>query len=1779
MDDSCSSDIDRRISQHGFENSHHFQVGTANFSSDVHNYNISAAPGDEKETEDKLIERICMWLTNVSFGSIFSGLHSKATEGTGMWFIESEEFGHWKQGGFKILWGTGKPGAGKTTLSSIVIQHLQMDDVACQAPVIFAFCRYTEKYSPSEIFASWIQQLLRRDRSTLEHLRKSFRIHERDNSRPSDAELHRLMSVVVQKFDCVFIVLDGLDEADEDARKPLLDFINSLPSNTHTLIMSRPLESLQRLFPCAVYVDIEARNEDIERFVEKRIVDIPGLHAVLLGKDVAKEELCTAIKRKSGGMFLIASLQIEALKSCISVQSLMKKLDTLPIGLNELYDHTLERIEAQGEEKTALAKRVLLWVTYALHPISIGALQEAVAIELDSKTFDTNHTSAQGPQGSMSEYEYEDRQNVRLIHYTASLFLKARCPPWLDSNPHSTLSSLCVVYDSFLSTPFPGPLYHYARGTWYHHARLACKESGLPHHVQEFLLLQPPIYEWPPPLFRSIRWYSWSNRWISAEKYLGPGHLASLIGLKDYLLNHVQDCTVTSRNHFTFLHMAAIGGHIDTAEAIMKKWPALSPMHRAAEGKTPIMLAAGFGQVSMLDFLLSCTPSDGQGLNARATCGCTALACAVGQNEKATIQLLLSRPGIDVNVTNCDTGLTPLAWAALNNDEAMVSQILLIPNCNINAQNPWTGYTALMQASSELDYGFGYGASVTMVKLLMSHPDIDVNLGPRCGCTPLIASTYHSRSRVISELISHSHINLHARCNTSGTALSIAADQIVVSVWTFLCREWFNSCSELVLARETILRDADEDDVQHFLQITSSLGLQDVATEIILKTKIRPTVEALVKAAKEGYASTVEMLFEHVDVNAEDSTGCTALSAAVMKGHSNIVDIFLARQDILVNKGSIPPLIRAVENETIYRYNKLLSPESRLPIARQLLCHTDIDINVLDSKGRVPLTCAMEAECWEIVNLLLSRPDVNINLGEPPALVQACLEGQEALVRKLLATEGLDVNAVDCKGRSALSMAAHHGHGRIAELLVSRPDVNVNMGSPTPLMHACYQGHTGIVELLLHSRGEELDINLQAESYECRPTALWLACFSDRPNLDIIQLLLQCSDIDVNIGLTINHTGCQCADTLQPKRMFNNNHRQLPTPLHVAALQQKDAVPLLLASPRINVNALNIDGKTPFMLHLESSSLRPRFNPTDSFLSHPAVLEEPFGSRALVSAATPRDFEEEKLNDIKTILSRCKMINANFLEPNGRSALSAAAFQGSTEIVAFLLSLPSIDPNSGNPPPLAQASVSKQSHALWLLVGHPDVDLNQETDGYTALGGACATFHHVYWAFGNISLLLSHPKVNVNAGKPSPLSIAVQDGAVAVVMLLLNHPKIDVNSRMQCAIQIPEWVRPKESVPFPERTTWASTLGPFGECRLLKGGGSTEIVGARSSTRISDGCLDKKTDRISRPYATCNAHDPLRQQPRKRYGGVSETAKPEGSGDTIFVYCTRFGPSEILELLLHRADLDVNAPGNCGCTALIWACSLGKWAIVDTLLRRKETTVDVRCPNHGYNALVAAAHRMKFEMVYQLLSYPRGHEMDPNVFAACGCNLLVCASRSGDEDTVHSLLPFTNWRDYPNAQDCKFGRTPLQWASYFGHDSLVQLFLSAPSVSVDHRDKRGNTALMLAASDGHYNVVQILLASPKVTNVHSDFNSTGDTALSLAEWYGHLDIARLLDSAPLEQAAVPFTSDCAAQSVFFATQFTFCFWIFTFFAILSILFSSLIYFVLWIDVLAFRVYG
>ena len=56
-------------------------------------------------------------------------------------------------------------------------------------------------------------------------------------------------------------------------------------------------------------------------------------------------------------------------------------LEKLPQGLNDNYARTIDRIKSQGSDCWDLARQVLLWLSNSLEPLSLWAVQEAVAVE------------------------------------------------------------------------------------------------------------------------------------------------------------------------------------------------------------------------------------------------------------------------------------------------------------------------------------------------------------------------------------------------------------------------------------------------------------------------------------------------------------------------------------------------------------------------------------------------------------------------------------------------------------------------------------------------------------------------------------------------------------------------------------------------------------------------------------------------------------------------------------------------------------------------------------------------------------------------------------------------------------------------------------------------------------------------------------------------------------------------------------------------------------------------------------------------------------------------------------------------------------------------------------------------------------------------------------------------------------------------------------------------------------------------------------------------------
>lgn len=156
--------------------------------------------------------------------------------------------------------------------------------------------------------------------------------------------------------------------------------------------------------------------------------------------------------------------------------------------------------------------------------------------------------------------------------------------------------------------------------------------------------------------------------------------------------------------------------------------------------------------------------------------------------------------------------------------------------------------------------------------------------------------------------------------------------------------------------------------------------------------------------------------------------------------------------------------------------------------------------------------------------------------------------------------------------------------------------------------------------------------------------------------------------------------------------------------------------------------------------------------------------------------------------------------------------MSMAITANQADSVAYLLSLPEIDPNfrdNGGPPPLIIAILENSVEALKLLIHTGRVDVMMDWDGSSPLDQAARyqqpeivkvllkhyppdapiSPHHLSLASGNgdevmTRLLLAHQSVDVNAlGEDglSPLHNAVMGRHTVVIDLLLANDKVDVN--------------------------------------------------------------------------------------------------------------------------------------------------------------------------------------------------------------------------------------------------------------------------------------------------------------------------------------------------------------------------------------------------------------
>lgn len=494
--------------------------------------------------------------------------------------------------------------------------------------------------------------------------------------------------------------------------------------------------------------------------------------------------------------------------------------------------------------------------------------------------------------------------------------------------------------------------------------------------------------------------------------------------------------------------------------------------------------------------------------------------------------------------------------------------------------------------------------------------------------------------------------------------------------------------------------------LQVLLDWVQEQGSERPAARALLEHADNEGWTALRSAAWGGYKEVVSLLLEAgVEINGCDSDGRTALRAAAWGGHEEILLTLLdhgAEVDRADREGRTPLIAaaymghkEAVEILLDAGANvNLADGDGRTALSVAALCvpsstggrgHGEVVTLLLergadpehkDRDGMTPLLLASYEGHEEVVELLLEAgADVDESSGAHPSaitpLLAAAAMGHAGTVNRMLFW-GAAVDGIDGEGRTALCLAAAKGSVEVVRALLDRGlDENHkdDLGW-TPLHAAACEGHKSVCTILTEqgsmARVGELDVEgrspliLAAQEGHCSTVRLLLDRRSPidhraydghsaltaaalQGHRDIVELLMRRgADTDVRdaegrplLYLLVLEGHLDMATLLIEKGSvpLESKDAEGRTALHVAAWQgDLDGIAMLLKYGA-DSNAQDLDGRPP----LHSVAWRGHV-------------------------------------DAGRLLFRAKGLNVDLAcKQQGATALSIAAQEGHTEIVAMLL--------------------------------------------------------------------------------------------------------------------------------------------------------------------------------------------------------------------------------------------------------------------------------------------------------------------------------------------------------------------------------------------------------------------------------------------------------------------------------------------------------------------------
>ncbi|RSL41977.1 hypothetical protein CEP51_016530 [Fusarium floridanum] len=713
-------------------------------------------------------QKVLDWLGQESWRYSQDDHFAKCEPGTGKCLLASPQFNEWFTGVKTTLLCQGLPGAGKTLMTSLVIDHLRRTAPE-ETVVVYAYydAGKREQQKVAHILASLLRQLVEASPSMPGSVQRlHLKNKGRELSSVSSREFTDALIDAARLFSRVYVVIDALDESD--------DLSNLLPEifkmqqavKTNVFATSRPDKRIEARFNQSLSLEIRASDEDVSLYLDTRIAqhdvikDEFGEYAAE-AKATLRETVKEKIRDVSDGIFLLARFHMDSVLEMTSPNQMRESIKMLPKGpaaYREIYLKTTQRIDNQPEEYCSLAKATLIWLVCAKRPMTVPELREALAIKINASSlnngdFSTTRSIVEACKGLVS---IGNDEIIQLLHHTAREYLDSNFG-WLEEPRTRRLSAAevaerakamahrditlklltyvsfdtfeagyCDVRGHYLERKASNRLYSYGSRHWVDHL----KSSGP--YVSKIVDLRTSSLL-KRLLGSEKKWRSFIQAFFDYDlRYgitalLGPqlnaqdgygrtplshaagqGHVDTVVGLLDAGA-HVD---TGDSNAQTPLAHAAERGYKEVVRCLLEKKADIE--RKDHTGQTPLALAAAGGRHAVLELLLE----EGADIEARDNSDMTPLILAATFGKATAVKFLLEKGA--KTETRDRSGRTPLFQAA-ENGHVNVVRILLDWGVDIEAQGP-DQYTPLMAATGN-DH-------ISLVKaLLQKGCDIEAKTG------------------------------------------------------------------------------------------------------------------------------------------------------------------------------------------------------------------------------------------------------------------------------------------------------------------------------------------------------------------------------------------------------------------------------------------------------------------------------------------------------------------------------------------------------------------------------------------------------------------------------------------------------------------------------------------------------------------------------------------------------------------------------------------------------------------------------------------------------------------------------------------------------------------------------------------------------------------------------------------------------------------------------------------------------------------------------------------